>query len=223
MIVRVDMNRLFSAIVATGLVFGLTACSSVYPLTSVANRTSDPRSLEQDVTVDISSRDTAGLKKLAWVAYSVTFDCQKECSYTTAEREQLAREIAETSFAAFDRELRHALASERDLADSTAVTAKPEFAREIQTDSFRKTVSRWFARLGLAPSPQVVASAGKLKAVDPSELGWSGAQNLAALGRDLGVDGVLVGHVLVTVPESTGDKEEQKRLVAQGPLLWLYA
>ena len=59
-------------------------CASVVPLGNVARRTADPRSLAQDVTVDATRRELAGVKRIAWAAYSVTFDCEDDaaCGYT---------------------------------------------------------------------------------------------------------------------------------------------
>src|SRR5579871_609453 len=111
------MIRSFQNIAAGSLVLalgaGLSGCSTVYPLKSMAYRSSDPRSLAQDVTVEASSADGNALRTLAWAAYSVTFECPRECPYSIEERTRLAHEIAEMSFAAIDRELRLAFGAER--------------------------------------------------------------------------------------------------------------
>ncbi|MBI3554875.1 MAG: hypothetical protein HY074_01265 [Deltaproteobacteria bacterium] len=210
-------------ILGLSLSVALTACSSIYPLGSVARRTANPYSLEQDVSVDTTRGDNDQVKHLAWAAYSVTFDCPKNCPYSTQEREALAAEIAERSFQAFDREIRQAFGAEssaREVQSVAATVGSPAFAPELKTNSYKTTVSRWVARLGLSRAAEVNASAQGLKSVNPSELGWSGGQSLASLGKALGVDGVLVGHILVTPSE---DSKEPRRLVIRGPKIWLFS
>ncbi len=212
--------KIAEVLVGLSLSVALTACSSVYPLNSVARRSANPYSLEQDVSVDTTRGDNGQLKRLAWAAYSVTFDCPKNCPYTAQERTALAAEIAERSFLSFDREIRQAFQGEREVADAAATVQHPAFAQELKTKSYKSTVSMWVARLGLSRAAEVSASAQGLKTVNPSELGWSGGKSLSAFGKALGVDGVLVGHLVVT-PSS--DSKEPRRLVIKGPKFWLFS
>src|SRR4051812_17702379 len=96
------MNVFLSILI---LIF-VTGCASVYPLGQMARRTEDPRSLHSDVTVDTSSRYLTTVRTVAWAAYSVDFECEKKCDYSLEERKAIAQEIADTSFTAFDREIR---------------------------------------------------------------------------------------------------------------------
>ncbi|MEW6055252.1 MAG: hypothetical protein AB1540_01450 [Bdellovibrionota bacterium] len=215
---------------ALGLVvLVFSACSTVYPLKSMAKRTSDPRVFRSDIRVDTASRDVGKLQKIAWAAYSVNFDCANECGYAEEEQKALAKEIAETSFAALDREIRKALLSHdpavsRSVLDTASTVRLAAFAQEIKTDSYRSTVNRWLAKLGLNKSSEIKATAQNLKYLDPSEIGWSGEESLAKLGQSLGVDGVLVGHIRVSVdsPKESG-AEKRSALKIQGPKVWIFS
>lgn len=167
-----------------------------------------------------SARVAEPVKRIAWVGYAVSFECPKDCPYTLQERSALASQIAKLSFESFDRELRRALAGDRELLRVHDVTGAPEFARELKTDSFKSRVARWFGRLGLSRAPDVIAPAEGLKALNPAEPGWDGASSVASLGKTLGVDGVLVGHITITPTAAEGVKG---RLTVTGPKVWLYS
>lgn len=213
-------TKIFEAVVAAALGVAVAGCSSIYPLDGVARRAEDPYKLQQDVTIDTFDRDSANFKQMAWAAYSVTFRCKKDCPYTVEERKALAAEIAERSFSAFDREIRTAFGSNHQILETAEVVKSAAFARELKTYSFKSTVARWMKRFGLSSSPDVTATAQNLKTVDPSELGWSGGKSLAELGKSLGVEGLLVAHIWVTPSE---DAKEPKRLVINGPKIWLFS
>lgn len=209
-----------AVVAAIGL--GLSACSSVHPLDRLAKRISlNEKSAENDVSLDTSSRETvAQMKKLAWASFTVSFECPKQCPYAEAERAQLAQEIAESGFVAFDREIRKALGTSRDLLEASDTVSQPAFSKEIAQRSFKTTVSRWLSRLGLSQSQDVTATAEGLKSINPNELGWSGGESLGELGRGLGVDGVLVGHIQVTPDLDSGS---ERKLVINGPKIWLFS
>lgn len=221
---HIDLVKSAAAVSAA---FALSACASVYPLEKMGKRASDDVSLRQDIRVDAVDNEAARVSKLAWAAYSVTFECPKTCPYSLEERRALAREIAETSFTAFDQSLRKALASSahavagREILDTEAVVRSVTFGQDIKTDSFKIRVSRWLAQLGLSRNPEVTVSARALKAINPAELGWSGGQSLAALGKAVGVDGVLVGHISVA-PDADAEPSS-RRLVITGPQLWVFS
>lgn len=202
----------------------LPSCSTVYPLGSVAKRELDPRLASRDIAVETSVKSGGRIRNLAWAAFSVTFDCPKSCPFTVEERSALSREIADASFDAFDKSIRRVMGSDRNILQTEETVRSSAFAHDIKSDSFRLRVSHWFERLGLSRNPEVTVSAKNLKSVNPEELGWSGGQSLAALGKSLGVDGVLVGHIRVT-PDPNAKKENgtEKKIVITGPKLWVFS
>lgn len=195
----------------------LSGCSTIYPLAGVAKRTEDARTLKSDVRVDTASRELSDVRSMAWAAYTVSFECERQCPYSVDERKRVAQEIADASFVALDREIRLALGG-RTLQDPAATARLAAFANAaVRADSYQSRVGQWLTKLGLGRTPVVNVTARGLKAVNPSEIGWSGEESLMTLGRALAVDAVLVGHVRVTLDE------DGKGFVILGPKLWLFS
>ena len=173
-----------------------------------------------EVRVDTASRDIGRMQSVAWVAYTATFECEKDCPYSAEERARISQEVAENSFAALDRELRKGLGvTNRTLQNVDETLKSTAFTSAvIEVESYKSRVGRWFERLGLVRSTNSTVTARGLKSVNPSELGWSGEESLSRLGQKLGVDAVAVGHLLITVENS-----DTKKLAVQGPKIWFFS
>lgn len=190
--------------VAVGLLFVMAGCASV-----------QPHGLGKDVVVDLANRDLPGVQKLAWVGYTVNVDCESGCTLTQEAQQKLAQDLAQKSFQSFDRELRASFKPIQVLT-TQETTSNAAFGAVIPDDSFTSRIGRWFEHLKLSPAARATASAAGLKSIDPSELGWSGENHLQKLAQGLNVDGVLVGHLKVSI----GKNNERE---VSGPKIWIFA
>jgi hypothetical protein len=162
------------------------------------------------------------VRNLAWASYGVGVECALRCAYSAEELKSIAQTIANQTFPILDEKLRKTVGV--PLEPIAQTIGAPDYSNTIAAEAPYGAVKVLVGQIGHTGPIVARAGARGMKWIDPDSFGWPGPESIAALGRKLDVEGMLVGYVRVVADSSEVDEfPPEKKLTVFGPKLWIYS
>lgn len=194
-----------------------SGCSTIYSLDKIIKRSDDEKNYRTDFRVDTASRDVNKISKLAWVGFSVVFQNNAAAASLKNKQNQFIEQMLQSSFESIDGKLQGALTNISWLSYNDTIKNQAFQDFQVKNESYQTSVSRWLEKLGMGSTKKLIYPVAGLKSLYPNEIGWSSEHELAKLANLLGVDGVLVGSLVVDYDV------KHDRFLIHGPKVWMFA